>query len=605
MEYPFKDLLPIDEVLEREGYYKDWSHLDPEVFYSLTQISEYIKTKGYGVDVRLLISQLAEHFGLKTTQVVDLANLLQQKFENLEGVTQSFTNNINSLVAQMEADKDAVIANATVDSEVILSRDGETTLQNRLARDFGNMDDFRPDKVSMIEKLMDEFGERAINVKWFGAKGDGITDDVPGIQAAIDFAETTGGTVLLPRIDNNWTFLSKNENDNCIELPSGVRLISEKLPTDRSKQIIKVMVQGVESVINMEGGNNIEIENLYIDTNGFAKKGICSTNYISKFLIKNIRVNNATEIGVDIMGYLGELNNITAFKSPIGTKVHGGENGGTSTQLNRVYSIECGTNIMLDNMTYSQLSTCASDRNIIAYHIVRCKGITISNPGIEDAITTDPDGKLVNYQPFLIENSRYITLTNPSFIVAPSVTGYTVPSLIKLVNVDNFAVESVHVNFLNYDKSLIIEGDTKRVQINDRSFDSGRVTNNSTSSSVYSRRVDYMGSKASSVPGNRWTSPRLGGWTGEIRYSRTGTGIITVYATVTAGTVASGTRVGELNEEYRPPVNWMVELVDASTLTPVGAKLIIKPNGDIVIPPGQTITSGTTYNFGTSFERHV
>ena len=132
MEYPFKDLLPLDEVLEREGYYKDWTHLDPEVFYSLTQISEYIKTKGYGVDVRLLIAQLAEHFGLKSTQIIDLANLLQQKFDNLEGVTQSFTNNINSLVAQMEADKDAVIANATVDSEVILSRGEFQTLGERL-----------------------------------------------------------------------------------------------------------------------------------------------------------------------------------------------------------------------------------------------------------------------------------------------------------------------------------------------------------------------------------------------------------------------------------------------------------------------------------------
>ena len=71
MEYQFKDLLPLDEVLEREGYYKDWTHLDPEVFYSLTQISEYIKTKGYGVDVRLLIAQLAEHFGLRVTQITD------------------------------------------------------------------------------------------------------------------------------------------------------------------------------------------------------------------------------------------------------------------------------------------------------------------------------------------------------------------------------------------------------------------------------------------------------------------------------------------------------------------------------------------------------
>ena len=143
MEYPFKDLLPIDEVLEREGYYKDWTHLDPEVFYSLTQISEYIKTKGFGVDVRLLIAQLAEHFGLKTAQVVDLGNLLQAEHTSLkqqvkQAVAQvnadrnALETQFNQSVAQMEADKNAVIANATVDSEVILARGGKATLGERL-----------------------------------------------------------------------------------------------------------------------------------------------------------------------------------------------------------------------------------------------------------------------------------------------------------------------------------------------------------------------------------------------------------------------------------------------------------------------------------------
>jgi len=143
VEYPFKDLLPLDEVLAREGYYKDWTHLDPEVFYSLTQISEYIKTKGYGVDVRLLIAQLAEHFGLKTTQVVDLGNLIQSEHATLKQQVQQAVAQVNAdrnaletqfnqSVAQMEADKDAVIANATVDSEVILARGGKPTLQARL-----------------------------------------------------------------------------------------------------------------------------------------------------------------------------------------------------------------------------------------------------------------------------------------------------------------------------------------------------------------------------------------------------------------------------------------------------------------------------------------
>ena len=198
--------MPLDEVLEREGYYNDWTHLDPEVFYSLTQISEYIKTKGFGVDVRLLIAQLAEHFGLKSTQIIDLANLLQQKFENLEGVTQSFTNNINSLVQQMEADKNAVIANVTVDSEVILARGGKATLGQRL-----------DETTAQLEQT------NTLNVKQFGVVGDGITDDTQAIQNAIN--ASVGKRLLFDKPTN---FYKISES---LMIPSGVELIGLNKPT--------------------------------------------------------------------------------------------------------------------------------------------------------------------------------------------------------------------------------------------------------------------------------------------------------------------------------------------------------------------------------------
>jgi hypothetical protein len=42
--------------------------------------------------------------------------------------------------------------------------------------------------------------DAGINVRWFGAKGDGVTDDGPAIQAAIDSAESSfGGTVYFPK----------------------------------------------------------------------------------------------------------------------------------------------------------------------------------------------------------------------------------------------------------------------------------------------------------------------------------------------------------------------------------------------------------------------
>lgn len=37
-----------------------------------------------------------------------------------------------------------------------------------------------------------------VNVKWFGAAGDGMTDDTAAIQAAIDALPATGGEVILP-----------------------------------------------------------------------------------------------------------------------------------------------------------------------------------------------------------------------------------------------------------------------------------------------------------------------------------------------------------------------------------------------------------------------
>ena len=60
MEYPFKDLLPLDEVLEREGYYKDWTHIDADTFHQISELVKFIREKGYGTDTREAIAQALE-----------------------------------------------------------------------------------------------------------------------------------------------------------------------------------------------------------------------------------------------------------------------------------------------------------------------------------------------------------------------------------------------------------------------------------------------------------------------------------------------------------------------------------------------------------------
>ncbi|WP_088042764.1 glycosyl hydrolase family 28-related protein [Bacillus sp. EAC] len=53
--------------------------------------------------------------------------------------------------------------------------------------------------VENFVKIDNEFGDRGINVKWFGAKGDGITDDTEAINKAISsVSPSKGGSVFFP-----------------------------------------------------------------------------------------------------------------------------------------------------------------------------------------------------------------------------------------------------------------------------------------------------------------------------------------------------------------------------------------------------------------------
>lgn len=68
------------------------------------------------------------------------------------------------------------------------------SLSERFNGQIGKNSDFRKFDKTVIEKMKNEFEERGVNVKWFGAVGNGATDDTKSIQAAID----TGLSVFIP-----------------------------------------------------------------------------------------------------------------------------------------------------------------------------------------------------------------------------------------------------------------------------------------------------------------------------------------------------------------------------------------------------------------------
>lgn len=90
-------------------------------------------------------------------------------------------------------------------TNIISSKTGESVNYEIVGTwvDGSEMDDSKVDGV-IYRKRGDEYlklcySER-VNAKWFGAKGDGITDDTTSIQSAIDFtASIGGGTVYIPQ----------------------------------------------------------------------------------------------------------------------------------------------------------------------------------------------------------------------------------------------------------------------------------------------------------------------------------------------------------------------------------------------------------------------
>ncbi|MHA9729666.1 hypothetical protein [Lactiplantibacillus plantarum] len=63
----------------------------------------------------------------------------------------------------------------------------------------GSLTDFKPTGSNLIDKLNKEFSDRAVNVEWFGAVGDGKTDDTAAVQSCIDYASKYGYRVTSTR----------------------------------------------------------------------------------------------------------------------------------------------------------------------------------------------------------------------------------------------------------------------------------------------------------------------------------------------------------------------------------------------------------------------
>ena len=236
--------------------------------------------------------------------------------------------------------------------EIIESVDPGGVLLSRL----GIFSSFRDWDFSILEKVKNEFEERGVNVKWFGAKGDGVTDDTLSIQSAIN----TGLSVFLPPGKYNVKELNGFASGQIIQ------------------GISKVESWGGENKQNITLLNGIGSADNYVIKNNVWGDGILPTAITVKNLsiegskkTNGILVGNSSTIeGVKITNCINGLSNIKV-SNVMNCQINGCTNGvmnATDSKItnNFIYYNEVGINF--DN----------SNDNSIVNNKIEWNGIGIS-----------------------------------------------------------------------------------------------------------------------------------------------------------------------------------------------------------------------------------
>lgn len=143
-------------------------------------------------------------------------------------IAKDTNDNMNNIIGGETDSAEIIAARKPSDSEAF------TTVGERLNVQLGKMSEFRNEK-SLIDKMKGQFESEKLDVTWFGAVCDGITDDSDAMIRTVKFAEE----VIVDRFRQGCT----------IFIPTGQIQITKNIRISRSGIVISGVSMGATTVI--------------------------------------------------------------------------------------------------------------------------------------------------------------------------------------------------------------------------------------------------------------------------------------------------------------------------------------------------------------------
>ena len=234
----------------------------------------------------------------------------------------------------------------------------------------------REQVISEIKRLTATY----VNVKDFGAVGDGVADDTTAINSAIASLPERGGSVFFPA----GTYLHTDD----IKARNALWLFGEG-----SSSTVLYQVEPSKNGISGVDVLTLKISGIKLagPTGGtgtgilLTRKNNNATNYLH---LSDVHIRTFGQDGIYVSNGI-----VSRFDSVVSS--YNGRHGfffqgldgviGTSTTLSNCFADDNGASgYMIDTMGYMALVACAADHNTVGYTLQNAIGVTVTGSGAEN-----------------------------------------------------------------------------------------------------------------------------------------------------------------------------------------------------------------------------